>query len=55
MRFLCRQETLRKSITKGISEHDRVKTKYNKRLQVAFTHAQVHMGASVYSPGPEES
>ena len=26
----------------------------NKRLQVAFTHARVHMGASVYSPGPEE-
>ena len=26
----------------------------NKRLQVAFTHALVHMGASVYSPGPEE-
>ena len=25
-----------------------------KRLQVAFTHARVHMGASVYSPGPEE-
>ena len=27
---------------------------FNKRLQVAFTHARVHMGASVYSPGPEE-
>ena len=27
----------------------------NKRLQVAFTHARVHMGASAYSPGPEES
>ena len=26
----------------------------NKRLQVAFTHALVHIGASVYSPGPEE-
>ena len=26
----------------------------NKRLQVAFTHARVRMGASVYSPGPEE-
>ena len=26
----------------------------NKRLQVAFTHARVHMGASVFSPGPEE-
>ena len=29
--------------------------KSNKRLQVAFTHARVHMGASVYSPGPEEN
>ena len=29
--------------------------KRNKRLQVAFTHARVHMGASAYSPGPEES
>ena len=26
----------------------------NKRLEVAFTHALVHMGASVYSPGPGE-
>ena len=26
----------------------------NKRLQAAFTHARVDMGASVYSPGPEE-
>ena len=26
----------------------------NKRLQVAFTHARIHRGASVYSPGPEE-
>ena len=26
----------------------------NKRLQVAFTHARVLMGSSVYSPGPEE-
>ena len=26
----------------------------NKRLEVAFTHALVHMGASVYSPGPEQ-
>ena len=26
----------------------------NKRLQVTFTHARVHTGASVYSPGPEE-
>ena len=36
-----------------------IKNKYrtfkNKRLQVAFTHARVHMGASVYSPGPEEN
>ena len=30
------------------------KNNNNKRLQVAFTHAWVHMGASVYSPGPEE-
>ena len=27
----------------------------NKGLQVAFTHVRVHMGASVYSPGPEEN
>ena len=27
---------------------------YNKRLEVAFTHALVHMGPSVYSPGPGE-
>ena len=26
----------------------------NKRLQVAFTHARVLVGSSVYSPGPEE-
>ena len=29
-------------------------TKIDKRLQVAFTHAQVHVGASVYSSGREE-
>ena len=28
--------------------------KENKRLQVAFTHARVLMGSSVYRPGPEE-
>ena len=26
----------------------------NKRLEVAFTHARVLMGALVYSPGPGE-
>ena len=29
-------------------------SKKNKRLQVAFTHARVLMGSSVYRPGPEE-
>ena len=31
-----------------------VTPKKNKRLQVAFTHARVLMGSSVYRPGPEE-
>ena len=26
----------------------------NERLQVAFTHARMLMGSSVYRPGPEE-